>query len=162
MRHVAQRHRGVTFVSCAAVAAALGAALTGCGLWPSSPSSTSCISWASFSAPQEAFDDAELVVEGNVAPAATTRDVFGYRAAVHTVAVTSVLKGTAEVGASLDVAATPITCTGGELYPDGDPLDVEGEVMLFLTADGGQWRLLSPVQGVLEAGSAGTPDLGSW
>lgn len=159
MRHVAQRRRGVTFVSCAAVAAAIGAGVTGCGLWPTA---TSCISWASFSAPQEAFDDAELVVEGNVGPAHTTRDVFGYRAAVHTVAVTSVLKGTAEVGASLDVAATPITCTGDELYPDGDPLDLEGKVVLFLTADGGQWRLLSPFQGVLEEGPAGTPDFGSW
>lgn len=148
------------FVVGVGVLASIG--LAGCGL---PPTAQTCVSWASHETPQDAFDGAELVVLGRVAPAHTTRSVFGYRAAVHEVSVAQVLKGDADAKEPLEVASTPITCMGDEVYPEGDPLDVAGDVVLFLTDTeaAGEWRLLTPFEGVLAAGPDGAPPpLDAW
>lgn len=147
-----------------AVAVGLGASsgLAGCGLLPQAQS---CVSWVAHETPQEAFDGADLVVTGRVAPAHATRNVFGYRAAVHEVTVVQVLKGSADAEVRLEVASTPETCSGDEVYPQGDPLDVEGNVVLFLIDPEatGEWRLLTPFDGVLGAGPDGAPPpLDAW
>lgn len=136
--------------------------LAGCDLLPTAQT---CVSWVAHETPQEAFDAAGLVVVGRVAPAHTTRSVFGYRTAVHEVTVAQVLKGDAEVKERLEVASTPITCMGDEVYPEGDPLDVAGDVVLFVTDTEatGEWRLLTPFEGVLAAGpDGGPPPLDAW
>lgn len=124
-----------------------------------------CVSWAVYETPNEAFEAAALVVSGTVAPARATRDVFGYQAAVHKVRVAQVLKGDAVEGSTVEVAATPETCGGGEVYPNGDPLDVDGTLTLFLieSESSGQWRLLSPFSGVLAGDETGaSPSLDAW
>lgn len=152
---------------CAMFALGAGLLLAGCGASSlRSPfAAQSCVSWAEFETPQGAFDDATLVVSGTVAPAHGTRDVFGHRAAVHELRVAQVLKGEFDGGGTIEVAATPVTCTGDEIYPDGDPLDVDGDVVLFLTdvESAGKWRLLSPFHGVLARGDTGAPpSLDAW
>lgn len=147
-----------------AVAVGLGASigLAGCGLLPRAQS---CVSWVAHETPQEVFDEADFVVTGRVAPAHTTRSVFGYGAAVHEVTVAQVLKGDVDAKEPLEVASTPATCSGDDVYPEGDPLDVEGNVVLFLIDPEatGEWRLLTPFDGVLGAGPDGAPPpLDAW
>lgn len=126
------------------VAALVAVSLTGC------VTQQTCVSWADYSDPQDAYDDARLVVRGEVGEVVGTRDVLGVAATVHRIDVEEVLKG-ADPGLTVDVAATPITCTGGEIYPDGDPLLVDGPVILFLIdpSDTAGWRLITPFDGVL-------------
>jgi len=134
------------------LAALLAAAtLTGC------VTSETCVSWVDFETPQDAYDDARLVVRGEVGAITGTRAVLGVQATVHAVTVVEVLKGD-DPGSTIEVASTPITCTGGELYPDGDPLDVTGDVILFLgdPPDTHGWRLITPFDGVLPAPADGT------
>jgi hypothetical protein len=126
------------------VAVLLAGALTGC------ITKHTCVSWVDFETPQDAYDDARLVVRGAAGEVVGVRDLYGVAAPVHRVEVLEVLGGS-DPGATIDVASTPLTCMGdaGE-YPDGDPLDVEGELILFLTrAEGGGWRLMTPYDGVL-------------
>ncbi|HEY0238207.1 MAG TPA: hypothetical protein VGC37_06145, partial [Friedmanniella sp.] len=78
--------------------------------------------------------------------------------AVHEVAVHEVLKGELPGPGQVPVASTPVTCTGGDdVYPDGDPLDVEGRVIVFLTTSesGDTWRTLTPTDGVLPVPAEG-------
>jgi hypothetical protein len=51
-----------------------------------------------------------------------------------------------------------VTCSGDEIYPEGDPLATEGPVIVFLRAsDGGEpWSLITPFDTVLPV-----PDDGS-
>lgn len=113
------------------------------------PQAQSCVSWAGYDSVDAVFADSELVVRGTVTPTKKTTQLLGYDAAVHTVAVRQVLKGDASAGTALPVASTPITCSGDKVYPEGDPLDVSGEVVLFLTSDeSGVWRTLTPFEGV--------------
>lgn len=109
-----------------------------------------CVSWADVSDPQDAFDSAEVVVVGTAEPSAKTASLYGVDAAVHTVNVTDVISGGLEPG-SIEVVSTPVTCTGDEVYPDGDPLDVDGEVIVFLGQGDieGTWSLTGPRDTVL-------------
>lgn len=127
----------------ALVAALLATTLTGCGV-----STHTCVSWVWFDTPQAVYDDARLVVRAEVGDVVGTRHVLGVDSPVHRVEVVEVLKGESP-GPQFDVASTPVTCTGGDDFLEGDPLEVDGEVILFLFDLDGGWRLLTPVQGVL-------------
>ena len=51
------------------------------------------------------------------------------------------------------IASTPETCTTGAPYPSGDPLDAQGDLLLFLTepSDDTPWSTLTPFDGVRSA-----------
>lgn len=133
------------WVRASAIALLLAASLTGC------ITQHTCVSWVDFETPQDAYDDALLVVRGVETEIVGVRDLYGVAAPIHRIQVTEVLGGE-DPGATVDVASTPMTCMGDEVgeYPDGDPLEVEGEIILFLSrAEGGGWRLITPFDGVL-------------
>ena len=118
-------------------------ALTGC------VTPQTCVSWVDFETPQAAYDDAGLVVRGDPGDVVGVRAVFGVASPVHRVEVAEVLKGV-DPGATIDVAAVPLTCMAdGEEFPEGDPLDVDGELILFLYREPDGWRLITPFDGVL-------------
>ncbi len=100
---------------------------------------------------------------GPIAPSGTTT-LFGTTVNVHSIDITEVLKGTGvAAGQALEVVSTPVTCTAGSIYPDGDPLDASGPLIVFLhrDADTGAWRTITPYLGVVPAPDDGTvPD--SW
>ena len=142
--------RRVAWVGLAAVVL-----LSGCS--QGQPAVGTCVSWADLSDPQDAYDAAEVVVIGTVEPASTTAPMFGVDAAVHDVAVVEVLKGDPPPR-EIQVVSTPVTCMGDEVYPDGDPLDVDGDVIIFIaTGDAdGAWNLISPSDAVLPVPADGT------
>jgi FlaG/FlaF family flagellin (archaellin) len=119
----------------------------------------SCVSWVSYETPADAMADAVVVVrtEGPMTAVATT-ELFGAEANVLLVPVHHVHKGTdVSVGQDLEVTSTPVTCSGGEVYPEGDPLDATGTLILFLFWDEALpgWRTITPLQGVVSTTSDG-------
>lgn len=157
-RQARRRRSPRSVVARTAVAAAAGV-LTGllAACVPGSGSET-CVSWASFPDDAARTEQADLVVDATVVEQAGTRSMFGAEANVWSIEVGSVVKGDAEPGERLEVVSTPPTCTG-EAYPDGDPLDVAGEVRLYLKdaasfqlpGSGDGWALITPLDGVGEA-----------
>ena len=134
-----------------------GVAVAGCAAFGGG--AESCVSWVEFKNPADAMADATVVVlaEGPTALAGTT-DLFGVDANVHSVQVADVLKGTdVRAGQDLEVTSTPVTCTGGGVYPDGDPLDASGTLVLYLSwdLDAHVWRTMTPSQGVIAATDGG-------
>lgn len=66
-----------------------------------------------------------------------------------------------EAGERLDVASTPRTCEGDRIYPDGDPLDTDGSLRLYLVdsdfaIEGTETglALITPFDGAAPAGSS--------
>lgn len=110
-----------------AVSVLIGVLVPGC----QSSTPRSCISWADVSDEDGKAASAELVVDAAVLERLGERQMFGIQAAVWDVEVTSVIKGDVTVGARLQVASTPPTCSGGT-YPDGDPLDTGEPLRLYL------------------------------
>jgi hypothetical protein len=108
-----------------------------------------CVSWVDFETPQDAFDDAELVVVGTALPTGDTRQVFGVPMPVYAVDVAETLKGDAPD--DLQVTPAPLTCMGGASeFPDGvDPLATDEVLVLFLHPDDSGWRLITPFDGAL-------------
>ncbi|MFF2620361.1 hypothetical protein [Oerskovia jenensis] len=155
--HQARRRRSPRSVVAPLVvvgaAGVLSAVLTACV--PGSVSET-CVDWVSFPDDAARTDQADLVVDATVIERAGTRSMFGDEANVWSVEVGSVAKGDAEPGGRLEVVSTPPTCSGGATYPEGDPLDVEGEVRLYLKdaeafqlpGSGEGWALITPFDGV--------------
>lgn len=82
--------------------------------------------------------------------------MFGLDAAVHDVEVLQVLKGDVESPAA--VASAPETCTTGVPYPNGDPLDAEEDLLLFLTKQDGEspWSTVTPFDGAQPAPEDGS------
>lgn len=145
----------------AAHAFAICAAMAGCAIIGGD--AQTCVSWVEFESPADAMANAEVVVlaAGPTASAGTT-DLFGVDANVHSVQIAEVLKGTAvRAGENLEVISTPVTCTGGDAYPDGDPLGASGTLVLFLSqdADAHVWRTVTPSQGVVAATADGDAPL---
>jgi hypothetical protein len=108
-----------------------------------------CVSWVDFETPQEAYDDARLVVAGTAEPTGATRNVLGVAMPVYAFDVAETLKG--EAPDDLTVTPTPLTCMGdASEFPDGvDPLATDEQLILFLHLDEGAWRLITPTDGVL-------------
>ena len=108
-----------------------------------------CVSWVDFETPQEAYDDARLVVVGTAEPTGGSRNVLGVAMPVYAIEIADTLKG--EAPDDLTVTPAPLTCMGdASEFPDGiDPLATDEELVLFLNRDDGVWRLLTPTDGVL-------------
>lgn len=119
-----------------------------------------CVSWADLPDDAARADAARLVVDVDVLGRDGTRGMLGTDAHVWEVEVTDVVQAgaaTVRTGDRLAVASTPQTCTGDDASPDGDPLDVDGPVRLYLTDDhqlpheGEGWSLITPFDGVAPA-----------
>lgn len=82
--------------------------------------------------------------------------MFGLDAAVHNVDVLRVLKG--DLADTEAVASIPETCTDGAPYPNGDPLDAEEDLLLFLTKQDGDtpWSTVTPFDGAQPAPKDGS------
>lgn len=108
-----------------------------------------CVSWVDFETPQDAYDDARLVVAGTAEPTGATRNVLGVAMPVYTIDIAETLKGDAPD--DLTVTPAPLTCMAdASEFPDGvDPLATDDELVLFLSLDDGEWRLITPTDGVL-------------
>lgn len=121
-------------------------ALVGC-----SPliSSGACVDWVLYDTPTDAATEADAVVIGSVIGPAGTATEFGLEANVWRVAATTWVQGRG--GSEIEVVSAPRTCENGAPYPDGDPLDVSTDVLLFLRADGDRWMTITPYQAVLPA-----------
>lgn len=115
-----------------------------------------CVSPHWYDSVDELADDADLVVTGQVIGTDGTERLYALDATVHVVEVDRVLKGDIEAG-ELRVVSTPETCSGGRgLYPDGDPLDTDDEVQMFLHRDKTFWRTQTSLQGVVPIPADGT------
>ena len=134
----------------------LGSILTSCSVL--APQVGVCVSWIDVSDPQTAYDESEAVVIGTLEATKETVSLYGIQAAVHELTISEVVKGDVEQTPTIRVASTPVTCTGGDTYPEGDPLDVEGEQIVFLNSPepDGAWQLLTPYNAVLPAKADGT------
>ncbi|KRE64006.1 hypothetical protein ASG92_03650 [Arthrobacter sp. Soil736] len=122
-------------------------AAAGCGLLPGAGAEV-CVDWVWFETPQAQFDAAELVVIGRSVRRDGESAIYGYAARAHVVEVESVLKGQPGPG-PLRIVSMPPTCTGGEPYPDGDPLETTRRVLIYATEQNHHWFTMTPAQGVL-------------
>ncbi|WP_250445472.1 hypothetical protein [Actinotalea sp. C106] len=129
------------------------------GLAGCAPSGTqTCVDWVDFASPADALVDAELAVTGEVLEAIDTAELYGVQATVWSVRVTDApLVGDPPEADEIRVISTPVTCTGDEIYPEGDPLDTADPLVLVLTSDAadGDWRTITPRQGAVPAGPDG-------
>jgi hypothetical protein len=88
------------------------------------------------------------VLTGKSISRAGETSIYGHRSTTHLVEVEQVLKGDPGDG-NLRITSTPPTCTGGESYLDGDPLDTAERVIVFASKQGDEWFTITPTQGVL-------------
>ncbi|MGX1162146.1 hypothetical protein FBY31_3797 [Arthrobacter sp. SLBN-100] len=89
-----------------------------------------------------------MVLIGKSVSRAGETSIYGYKATTHLVEVEQVLKGDPGDG-NLRISSMPPTCTVGETYPEGDPLDPNQRVIIFAAEQGGDWFTITPTQGVL-------------
>ncbi|WP_127473395.1 hypothetical protein [Microbacterium sulfonylureivorans] len=132
------------------------ACLSGCSVLPMQ--TMTCVDWVWFETPRDAAEDSDAVVIGQVVGSTGTVDRYGHASHVWTVEVSEWVEGS---GAdTIEVVSQPRTCETGSPYPDGDPLDTEAEVMLFLRQqDDASAETVTGLQGVIPAPDAGAvPD----
>ncbi|WP_461474474.1 hypothetical protein [Microbacterium sp. HJ5] len=126
----------------------LATVLSGCVAVP--PTSSTCVDWVWFDTPDAAAADADRVAIGTVDRLAGTRERYGETANVWRVSVSEWIVGNGEK--AIEVVSSPRTCESGSPYPYGDPLDTDGEVMLFLRDSGqGVADTITGLQGVIPA-----------
>lgn len=135
----------------AAVVLAAGL-LTGCSSM-SLGQSSSCVDWVVFDTPEDAAADADGVVIGRVVGEAGTTRLYDQDMNVWRVAVDSWVRG--DGASEIDVASSPRTCEEGSPYPDGDPLDAAGDVMIFVRDVDGAFQTITGYQGVIPATTDG-------
>ena len=105
-----------------------------------------CVDWIRFETSQAQYDHAALVVIGAPVRVDGETPIYGYKANVHLVEVEAVLKG--DPGPMpLRIASTPITCSAGDTYPDGDPLGVNQRMIIYANKHGDVWSTQTPAQG---------------
>ncbi len=121
--------------------------IAGCSLLPGSTNEV-CVDWVRFETAQEQYRQAALVVIGTPAGTDAETRIYGYTAHIHAVEVEGVLKGDPGPG-PLRIASTPVTCTGGVSYPEGDPLDERRRMLIYATQQNGYWFTLTPAQGAV-------------
>ena len=114
----------------------------------SSSGPIACVDWVRFETPQDQYDNAGMVLIGKSVSRAGETSIYGYKATTHLVEVEQVLKGDPGDG-NLRISSMPPTCTVGETYPEGDPLDPNQRVIIFAAKQGGDWFTITPTQGVL-------------
>lgn len=140
MRFVAGIARGASLVTAVAVALPL---LAGCTVVEEEP----CERWL-YDETQFLYDDADLVISGTITDRNWYETMFGYSRVVE---VDQVFKGQGSLAGSTVHVATPgefcnVTPTG-----NGELLDTEGVVYLFLNSRGEDegWTTMGQYQGVL-------------
>ena len=133
--------------SLAAAVLVAGVLGTGCGIIPGSGAET-CVDWVWFETPQDQYDHASMVLIGKSLGEDGETSIYGYEATTHRIEVERVLKGDPGERA-LRISSTPETCSGGESYPEGDPLQTGERVIIFATQQGDEWFTMTPAQGVL-------------
>ena len=120
------------------------AGLSGCGSYTSA-----CVDWVDFVTPADAAADAQYVLVGSVVGSAPNRHLFYLPAPVHRFVVDEVLKGDLSAGDEIEVASVPQTCNGeAGAFPEGDPLETDQRVEIFLFEEDGEFRLITPFDGV--------------
>ena len=130
-----------------AVVAVLVLPVAGC----TTTTTTVCVDSIGPLSTAEAGEQAAIVVVGTVTGSAGERSIYQESSPVHGFSVEAVVKGELDA-TEIEVAAVPITCNGpAGPFPDGDPLDTDDRVELFLVDDDGQYRLLTPWDGVVAA-----------
>ncbi|WP_457963590.1 hypothetical protein M1E17_19500 [Arthrobacter sp. D1-29] len=107
-----------------------------------------CVDWVWFETPQNQYDNAAVALIGRSVSQVGETTIYGSQATTHLVEVEQVLKGNPGNG-NLRISSMPQTCSGGESYLDGDPLDTGQRVIIFATKQGGEWFTMTPAQGVL-------------
>ena len=99
---------------------------------------------------------ATVVFIGEELETAGTATSMSVQATVHRIRVDTVLKGELANGTEIEVASVPDGCSGtGSFYPEGDPLDVEGEAQFFLSGVSDEWTSLTPFAGAMEVPASG-------
>ncbi len=123
-------------------------ALTGCGIDRLiGLRGVACASWVAYESDEQRFDDADAVlVVTDIEPDGTV-DIMGYDASAYRVTVVEVDKGDLIVGYTLRVGSTADNCASSP-YGDGDPMLDAATLRLYLTDDEGQWRTITPFDGV--------------
>lgn len=114
-----------------------------------------CPGWVSFDTPADAAEDADAVVSGRVSGHSGTTPMFGATANVWNVEVVEWLKG--DGPAAIEVISPPESCSD-PAYFGADPFEEpsQGEtVVVFLTAESGRWRAVTPLQGIIPAAPDG-------
>lgn len=144
----------------AVVLAAMALGLTAC---VTAPQSASCVDWVLFDSPEDAAADAGAVVIARVDSQDSTATMYGAKVNVWKLEVSTWLKG--EGDDTILVASSPRTCEAGSPYPDGDPLDTDDEVVVFLAKSQGdpapisgytgEWTTITGYQGVIPATAEG-------
>lgn len=118
----------------------------GCALLPTT--SETCVDWIHFETPQAQFDQAALVLIGKPVRVDGETLIYGYRANVYVLEVETVLKG--DPGpAPLRIASTPVTCSAGVSYPDGDPLGRSQRMLIYAGKQENGWLTQTPAQGAV-------------
>lgn len=116
-----------------------------------------CASWVRYETPQDMYNEAGLVLVGEVTgrdgevevppggPTATAR--------AYSFDVEDVLKSTPDrdiaPGDTVRIAAMADGCSPDVEFDDGDQLEVDGRVIFFGREQHGTWMTLTPFQGVL-------------
>ena len=140
-----------------AMAVVCAAALGGCALGAPFVTGQACASWAGYETPQDMYNEAELVLVGEVLerdgevqvpPGGPTATARAYRFEVQDVLKMSP-DGDIAAGDTVRIAAMADGCSPGVEYADEDQLEVDGRIIFFGREDSGAWMTLSPVQGVL-------------
>lgn len=125
-------------------------ALTGCGAFGIGGTSGTCVDWVLYDTPQDAAANADAVVIGRVPSLDATTRLYDLDVHVWNVEVESWVQGEGEAD-EISVVSAPRTCETGSPYPDGDPLETDDEVMLFLSYEGNSVRTITGYQGVIVA-----------
>ncbi|WP_030853773.1 hypothetical protein [Streptomyces sp. NRRL F-4474] len=122
-----------------------------------------CPEWPVYATPREALEAADYVITADITKRVGDEAIFGTAAHAYSVSTKGlpVLKGEDVGHTDLKVISAPQKCSGGDPYPDGDPLREGRRVILFLTREDpkGPWRTITPDHGVLPAdGGSSLPD----
>ena len=118
---------------------------TGCS--SGQPTADACVDWVRFEDPRDQFDKAELVAVGKALRQDGETSIYSYAARTHLIEIETVLKGEPGQG-PIQISSMPQTCTGGESYPDGDPLDTNQRVLIYATKQADKWFTMTPDQSV--------------
>lgn len=125
----------------------IGAALlTDAGCAPAVQTS-GCPGWAYSGSAEARYEAAEAVITTLSPRASGTQEVFDVAASAYMVTVDETEKGSPIAGETLRVASTPDSCSGTNLYPDGDPMDTNQPLRLYLSSGNGFWATLTPLEG---------------
>ncbi|MFJ6003590.1 hypothetical protein [Arthrobacter sp. NPDC092385] len=127
-----------------AVVLIIATAVVGCD----SQRVASCADWVQFDSVQDRYDEATAVFVASKGEREGTTTIYGVDAHTHSMRVDEVVKGEL-ADEDIRITSMPITCTEGDQYPDGDPLETSDRIIVFANSIDGQWFTLTPDDGTL-------------